>query len=34
MVKEARVVLDEVNGWRDDLGDMCKQAKIVAATFF
>jgi hypothetical protein len=33
MVKEARVVLDEVNGWRDDLDDMCKQAKIVCATF-
>ena len=34
MVKEARVVLDEVNGWRDDLDGMCKQAKIVCATFF
>ena len=33
MVKEARVVLDEVNGWRDDLDDMCKRAKIVCATF-
>ena len=34
MIQAARIILDVVNGWREDEVDMCKQAKIVVATFF
>ena len=32
--EEARIIWDEVNGWRDDDVDMCRHAKIVAASWF